>query len=178
MDGRAGIFRLVVVWRLAFCVGIGLASSACSSSAASEWPTSRATGPAVSSGAGGMTVSGAEAMPIGKNALSVAATIRNDTDGDDRLLGGSAPGAKLGALYGTCACLPIPTPDPETGLAGKSRYPFQLIEKGGSTTLRFGDGELILTGLPAPASGTIQVTFLFEKAAPVIVDVPVVASAD
>jgi copper(I)-binding protein len=127
----------------------------------------------------GMNISGAQAMPIQSNgnAVIVVATIRNETAQDDRLTGGSSPGAALVALYATCGCSPAPT-DPETGIVGRSRMPWWLIKQGETIQLRAGDGELIVSGLPQPlaAGQTVEVTFDFTYAAPVTVTVPVVAS--
>jgi copper(I)-binding protein len=126
-----------------------------------------------------MSISDAKAMPIPSNgnAVTVVATIRNETGQDDRLTGGSSPGAALVALYATCACVPAPT-DPDTGIVGRTRMPWWLITRGESIQLRAGDGELIVSGLPQPlaAGQTIEVTLEFTYASPVTVTVPVVAS--
>ncbi len=163
--GAAGLMFVVLV------------AAGCAS-AAPTGATPHLTTPAASGT--GMKISGAQAMPIQSNgnAVTVVATIRNETGQDDRLTGGSSPGAALVALYATCGCWPVST-DPETGLVGKSRTTGSwLIRANESMELRAGDGELIVSGLPkALAAGqTLEVTFDFTNAAPVTVTVPVVAS--
>jgi copper(I)-binding protein len=56
--------------------------------------------------------------------------------------------------------------------------PWWLVRANETIQLRAGDGELIVSGLPRPytAGQTIAVTFEFAYAAPVTLDVPVVAS--
>ncbi len=156
-----------------------LVAAGCASAAPTATTARLATATAASGN--GMNISGAQAMPIQSNgnAVTVVATILNETGQDDRLTGGSSPGAALVALYGTCACTPEPT-DPETGLVGKSRMPSWLIRQGETIQLRAGDGELIVSGLPKPlaAGQALEVTFDFTHAAPVTVTVPVVASIE
>jgi copper(I)-binding protein len=157
---------------------IVLVAAGCASAAPTVTTPPLSTSPAASGN--GMNISGAQAAPIQSNgnAVIVVATIRNETAQDDKLTGGSSPGAALVALYATCACSsPEPT-DPETGLVGKSRMPWWLIKQGETIQLRVGDGELIVSGLPKPlaAGQTLEVTFDFTNAAPVTVTVPVVAS--
>ena len=127
-----------------------------------------------------MSISGVQGMPIPSigNAVTIVAAILNDTGRDDKLTGGSSPGAALVSLYATCACGSVEPTDPVTGLAGKQRVPWWSISAGETVQLRVGDGELIASGLPRPltAGQTIEVTFEFAYAAPVTVDIPVVAS--
>ena len=161
----------------AFGVLLMLAGSACTSAASPSTPTAPAS--SVMPGKS-IVITAARAIPVASNgnALSVVASIRNDTGLDDAIVGGSSPGAK-GGLYSTCGCLPART-DPETGLVNKSRMTWWKIPAGETVALRSGDGEMILLGLPRPlaAGDTIEVTFQFESAGDVTVAVPVVASID
>jgi copper(I)-binding protein len=154
-------------------------AAGCATATVSVTTPPLATSPTASGN--GMSISGAQAMPIQSNgnAVIVVATIRNETAQDDALTGGSSPGAALVALYATCGCWPAPT-DPETGIVGRSRMPWWLIKQGETIQLRAGDGELIVSGLPQPLAvgQTVDVTFNFTYAAPVTIAVPVVASME
>jgi copper(I)-binding protein len=168
--------------RLSYAMGVvslALAVLAAAGCGTAALPVATAHLTTAAAPGGGMEVSDAQAAPIPSNgnAVSVVATIRNQTGQDDRLTGGSSPGAAFAALYATCGCSPAPT-DPETGLVGRTRMPWSLVKQGESIQLRAGDGELIVGGLPEPlaAGRTIEVTFEFDHAASVTLAVPVVAS--
>jgi periplasmic copper chaperone A len=183
MKGAGTVMRDIGLSRVKRAAGlmlIVLVAAGCVSAAPTVTTPPLTISPAASGN--GMNISGAQATPIQSNgnAVTVVATIRNETGQDDKLTGGSSPGAALVALYATCACSsPEPT-DPETGLVGKSRMPWWLIKQGDTVQLRAGDGEMIVSGLPKPlaAGETIEVTFDFANAAPVTVTVPVVASIE
>lgn len=127
---------------------------------------------------GGMEIADAHALPIpgSGNPVVITATITNHTGQVDKLIGGSSPVAATVGLYATVAGSPYPTG--ESGMAGLTPFPFWLIGPGETIQLRSGDGEMVLTGLARPISvgDTVEVTFRFESAAPVTVQVPVVGS--
>ena len=109
--------------------------------------------------------------------MRVIATIQNRTGVDDKLIGASSPVAASGGLYSTSGIYPVST-DP-SGMGNLRLTPWWLIKADETIQLRAGDGEIVLNGLAAPLTPgeQVQVTFKFEKAAPVTLSVPVFASA-
>jgi copper(I)-binding protein len=144
-------------------------------------PSPSASVTARQSATGGMVIQNAQAVPVNGigNPVVVTATITNRTGRDDKFLGGSSPTATTAGLYDPCGCLvPGPT-DPITGIANIMPSPWWAI--GTDETIQMDInryGVLVLSGLSHPLTPgqTIEVTFKFANAAPVTVEVQVVAA--
>ena len=162
-------------------LGLGWGGAPLSSgSAAPPSVAPPSTGPSISSG---MVITDAEAIQLAStsNPVIVTATITNRTGQTDKLVGAASPVATTGGLYGTCGCSLAPSSSSDTsGMAGLLPMPWWLINPGETIVLRAGDGSIVLSGLARPLTvgQTIEVTFEFASAAPVTVEVPVVASGD
>ena len=175
---RAAVLLLALL-AVAGCVAPATTVSTAPATTVSTAPaTTVSTAP--SSHGSGMNIIDAQALPIpgNSNPVIVAATIRNGTGRDDKLVGGSSPVATAVGLYATCSCAsPEPT-DPVTGIPGLAPMPWWLIRAGETIQLRAGAGEMVLSGLSQPlaASQTVEVTFEFAYADPVTVQIPVVAA--
>ena len=164
---------------------LGVGSTGCVNTAGPAPGTQQPSGisgaspstPAMRSGSNGqgMIVTGAEAypMPGSGNPVVVTASITNNTNRGDMLLGGSCPIAGSAHLYATVGTWPVPTD--ATGMAALRVMPGWRIDAGGTIQLRSGDGEIVLNGLAQPfgPGDTVQVEFDFADAAPVTVKLPV-----